>query len=72
MCNNCECKNYERCSVVGYLPYGTCCPECVNYDEAHSCKHYALKYVAPLASEDLEVFVGEKSKIIALSQKSFP
>jgi hypothetical protein len=72
MCNNCDCENYEKCSIVGHLPYGTCCPECRYYDEKHSCGTYAFKYVAPLVSESLEPPVGEKSKIIALSQKQFP
>jgi hypothetical protein len=72
MCNSCDCDNYEKCSIVGYQPYGACCPECRHYDEAHSCARYALKYVAPLISEDVEVPVGEKSKIIALSREQFP
>jgi hypothetical protein len=33
---------------------------------------YVFKYVAPLISEALELPVGEKSKIIALSRKQFP
>ena len=72
MCNNCDCINYEKCSVVGHLPYGACCPECNKYDEKHSCVGYAFKYIAPLVSEAVEVPVGEKSKIIALSREQFP
>jgi hypothetical protein len=33
MCNNCYCENYEKCSIVGYQPFGFCCNLCVYYDE---------------------------------------
>ena len=72
VCNNCDCENYERCSIVGHLPYGVCCPQCNNYDKKHSCQYYVFKYVAPLVSEAVDIPVGEKSKIIALSREQFP
>ncbi len=37
MCNNCNCNNYEQCSIVGYMPVGFCCSKCQLYDEAHTC-----------------------------------
>ena len=37
MCNNCNCANYEQCSIVGYMPVGFCCSKCQLYDEAHTC-----------------------------------
>ncbi len=32
MCNNCECENQEKCSIVGYMPTGYCCHLCVYYN----------------------------------------
>ena len=37
MCNNCNCDNYEKCSIVRYMPVGFCCSKCQLYDEAHTC-----------------------------------
>jgi len=37
MCNNCNCDGYDKCSIVGYLPFGFCCSHCFLYNEAHTC-----------------------------------
>ncbi|MBD3254848.1 MAG: hypothetical protein GF383_07130 [Candidatus Lokiarchaeota archaeon] len=37
MCNNCNCENYEKCSIVGYMPVGFCCSRCDLYDERRTC-----------------------------------
>jgi len=37
MCNNCNCDNYDKCSIVGYMPVGFCCSKCYLYDEARTC-----------------------------------
>ncbi|MBD3212421.1 MAG: hypothetical protein GF311_07420 [Candidatus Lokiarchaeota archaeon] len=37
MCNNCNCNNYEKCSITGYMPIGFCCSNCDLYDEKHTC-----------------------------------
>jgi len=37
MCNNCNCDNYDKCSIVGYMPVGFCCSKCILYDEKHTC-----------------------------------
>ena len=37
MCNNCNCDNYDLCSIVGHMPVGFCCSKCYLYDEAHTC-----------------------------------
>jgi len=28
LCNNCSCAEMEKCSIRGYLPYGSCCDKC--------------------------------------------
>lgn len=43
MCNGCDCENYEKCSIVGYLPVGYCCPKCVIYSEGHECLTLLMK-----------------------------
>jgi len=43
MCNGCDCENYEKCSIVGYLPVGYCCPKCTFYNEGHECLALSLK-----------------------------
>ena len=37
MCNNCNCDNYDKCSIVGYMPEGFCCSHCLLYNEQHTC-----------------------------------
>ena len=37
MCNNCNCDDYDKCSIVGYMPVGFCCEKCYLYDEKHTC-----------------------------------
>ncbi len=37
MCNNCDCENYEKCSIVGYFPLGFCCPKCAFYEDREEC-----------------------------------
>ena len=37
MCNNCNCENYDKCSIVGHMPIGFCCSKCVLYNEEHTC-----------------------------------
>ena len=37
MCNNCNCGNYELCSIVGNMPVGFCCSKCELYNKEHTC-----------------------------------
>ena len=37
MCNNCNCDDYELCSIVGNMPVGFCCSKCYLYDENRTC-----------------------------------
>ena len=37
MCNNCNCDDYDKCSIVGYMPIGFCCEKCILYDAMHTC-----------------------------------
>jgi hypothetical protein len=43
MCNFCDCENYDRCSIIGNIPMGFCCPKCVNFNEERSCKRSVSK-----------------------------
>ncbi len=43
MCNNCNCGNYELCSIVGHMPVGFCCSKCELYDEARTCMKMKTK-----------------------------
>ena len=43
MCNNCECDNYDKCSIVGNIPLGFCCPKCNFYNEEHTCLNSKMK-----------------------------
>jgi hypothetical protein len=43
MCNDCECDNYEKCSIVGNIPLGFCCPECKFYEGENSCLKSKIK-----------------------------
>jgi hypothetical protein len=46
VCNNCNCENYDQCSIVGYMPIGFCCSKCVLYDEEHTCLSTKTKRVS--------------------------
>ena len=37
MCDKCNCDNYDKCSIIGYIPIGFCCSYCYSYDEKHTC-----------------------------------
>ncbi|MEJ2250551.1 MAG: hypothetical protein P8Y97_12975 [Candidatus Lokiarchaeota archaeon] len=37
MCNVCDCEEYEKCSIVGYIPLGFCCPKCNFYEAEGAC-----------------------------------
>lgn len=54
MCNNCNCDNYEQCSIVGYMPVGFCCSKCDLYDEAHTCLKTKTKREIPTTDEKIE------------------
>jgi len=43
MCNFCDCENYDKCSIIGNIPMGFCCPKCVNFNEERSCKRSVSK-----------------------------
>ncbi len=43
MCNNCNCNNYDQCSIVGYMPEGFCCSNCILYDEKRTCLNTKTK-----------------------------
>ena len=43
MCNKCECDNIDKCSIVGNIPLGFCCPKCNFYNEDHTCLNFKVK-----------------------------
>lgn len=51
MCNNCNCDNYDQCSIVGFMPIGFCCSKCYLYDENHTCLHTETKRKMPISEE---------------------
>jgi hypothetical protein len=53
VCNNCNCENYEQCSIVGYMPIGFCCSKCVLYNEEHTCLNTKTKKKATISKDDL-------------------
>ena len=55
MCNNCNCDNYDRCSIVGYMPVGFCCSKCYLYDEKHTCLKTKTKHLVQNALKGKEV-----------------
>ncbi len=54
MCNNCYCENQEKCSVVGYQPYGFCCNLCVYYDATLPSK--CSKGIEKTVDQFLDIF----------------
>ncbi|MHA1669694.1 MAG: hypothetical protein ACTSV5_03850 [Promethearchaeota archaeon] len=37
MCNSCSCDYDDKCSIVGCVPVGFCCPKCEFYNESLDC-----------------------------------
>ena len=82
MCNNCNCENYDLCSIVGHMPVGFCCSKCELYDEAHTCLKMKTQRkkgeigeqpeeeIQPISSEIengmLKVVVGKKDEKIPI------
>ena len=65
MCNNCNCDHYYQCSIVGFMPIGFCCSECVLYDEMHTCLTTKSKGSIKLESGETEE--KEDIKLISTS-----
>ena len=43
MCNYCECENSDKCSIVGNIPLGFCCPKCIYYTDDHTCLNSKMR-----------------------------
>jgi hypothetical protein len=51
MCNHCDCSQgmQDHCSILGNMPIGFCCENCIGYENRLTCKNYviyAAKYVS--------------------------
>ena len=43
MCKECSCDNYEKCSIVGFMPMGFCCENCILGNNEDACNNIASK-----------------------------
>jgi len=50
MCNYCECEEFEKCSIVGYLPYRFCCENCMKCIEKQACINNKIQKTMPISS----------------------
>lgn len=55
MCNYCECDNADKCSIVGNIPIGFCCPNCVYYEGEKACKRSKEMTQARIGSKEKEL-----------------
>ncbi|MFX1276772.1 MAG: hypothetical protein ACFFBP_14450 [Promethearchaeota archaeon] len=55
MCNNCNCDNYELCSIVGNMPIGFCCSKCILYDENRTCLKMKTKRDEKIKDEKTDI-----------------
>jgi hypothetical protein len=75
MCNNCNCENYEKCSITGYMPIGFCCSHCYLYDENRTClksqmkKEIKVHKIQPL---DVTIKNGVLKVMIEQNNEKFP
>ena len=65
MCNHCDCGQgmAEQCSILGSMPIGFCCENCIGYENRHTCEYYiayAAKYMSG-ATNHLKVVSEEKA-----------
>ena len=70
MCNNCDCENYDKCSIVGYINFGSCCHNCFYYDEMHSCEYYIFAPSEGLVSESNELKILPSAFCIKINKNS--
>ncbi|MHA1510067.1 MAG: hypothetical protein ACTSO6_15370 [Promethearchaeota archaeon] len=68
MCNNCNCDGYDKCSIVGYLPFGFCCSHCFLYNESHTCLSTKTKHLEEDSIEGsfLRVVIENKGEEIPI------
>lgn len=67
MCNYCECENSDKCSIVGNIPLGFCCPKCIYYTGDHACLNSKMRTQEKIKSiinkiDALRDAFGKKSK----------
>ncbi len=43
MCKECSCDNYEKCSIVGFMPIGFCCENCILFRKEYVCENISPK-----------------------------
>ncbi len=65
MCNNCNCDNYDQCSIVGYLPVGFCCSKCYLYNEQRTCLSAQSKKPKKISQTQAEKITPIETKIEA-------
>jgi len=65
MCNDCNCEEYLKCSIVGHIPIGFCCPKCDFYVEEGVCLRLKNKVKKKIPSS----LKDESGKISLFSDK---
>ena len=47
MCNHCDCGQgmQDHCSILGSMPVGFCCENCIGYVNRLTCENY-IRYAA--------------------------
>jgi hypothetical protein len=60
VCNSCQCENYEKCSIVGQIPIGFCCPQCSYYIDGTACERLKEKVQKRAKSHKKEIEVAQK------------
>ncbi len=44
MCNHCDCGQgvQDHCSILGSMPIGFCCENCMGYENRLTCENYIV------------------------------
>lgn len=78
MCNYCDCENADKCSIVGNIPIGFCCPQCMYYEGETTCRRLREQTEARIQSKQkdikaLQSILGKSEKKITKKQlENFP
>jgi hypothetical protein len=67
MCNHCDCmyEMHHSCSILGHMPKGFCCENCIGYENRFTCENYVIhtaRYVNNNV-DHLKIISEEKAKI---------
>ncbi len=68
MCKECSCDNFEKCSIVGFMPIGFCCENCILFVDECLCKNIKEITISKISGKEIKLIhasiEGENLKVV--------